>query len=747
VKLSRRLVLELAVFAALAWFAAAHWANGLVADAPDTRVRACVFLAIAVGMALVLSVRAPRLPGIALRAAAVVAGLGAGCVAVGLDRRYLAPGNWDEFREGLDRGLAALGSVEWPYDGPEPWASLTLLLAIPLVLTAAAALAFWPRHDLRPAALVLLVALYALPVTEHQFEGELGRGIVLLVLIAAWLWLPGLSERGSQTMAAAAGAVLLACIAAIPAAARYDDRKPWIDYESWNPFAAQATTRFDWSHSYGPIDWPRDGTTLMYVRSEERHYWKVETLDRFDGFRWVRSGAGRGNSPLLPQPYRDEWETEFSVTIQDLDTDLVPVAGTAIAVRGSEPMAVVSSEDGTVEAIADSLDAGESYDVRAYVPDPTPEQMRDVRTAPGRRLPYIQDEIIPYLDVLLPAPGTTALEGAGRLGDAARSNIALGPPATIPEIVDSPYGRVLRLARRLARGQPTQYDVVQAIQRHLRSEYDYSERPPSQEFPLAAFLFEDRIGYCQQFSGAMALMLRMLRIPARVAAGFTPGSYNRDTGEYRVRDLDAHSWVEVWFPEVGWVPFDPTPSIAPAESQSSADAASASGGALDAPETPDPAGGSGGGALSERAGDPGLPADEDDAAVEGWVAVAALLALGAIVAAVLRVRVILGRRRRGREEGEDAEVVTLRRALARAGEPVPARLTLRELEARLELMGGPAAARYARLLRERRFAPASGVSPDAGARRDLRRALMRGRRLRARLGVLAALPPAAFRRG
>ena len=111
----------------------------------------------------------------------------------------------------------------------------------------------------------------------------------------------------------------------------------------------------------------------------------------------------------------------------------------------------------------------------------------------------------------------------------------------------SPYARVLRLAQRLAAGQPTDYDIVRAVQRHLRTEYAYSERPPARRFPLAAFLFRDRIGYCQQFSGAMALMLRMLGIPARVAAGFTPGSYNADTKEYRVRDLDAHSWVEVWF--------------------------------------------------------------------------------------------------------------------------------------------------------------------------------------------------------
>ena len=60
-------------------------------------------------------------------------------------------------------------------------------------------------------------------------------------------------------------------------------------------------------------------------------------------------------------------------------------------------------------------------------------------------------------------------------------------------------------------------------------------------------------------------MLRMSGIPARVASGFSPGSLNRDTGEYRVRDLDAHSWVEVYFAGIGWVTFDPTPPAAPAD--------------------------------------------------------------------------------------------------------------------------------------------------------------------------------------
>src|SRR5439155_22868576 len=123
-------------------------------------------------------------------------------------------------------------------------------------------------------------------------------------------------------------------------------------------------------------------------------------------------------------------------------------------------------------------------------------------------------------------------------------------------LLASPYARMYRLSRSLAASAPTTYDVVKRIEDYLKGGYGYSEDPPAHRFALPAFLFEDKVGYCQHFSGAMALMLRMNGVPARVAAGFTPGSYDSDAGEYRVHDLDAHDWVEVYFTGIGWVPFD-----------------------------------------------------------------------------------------------------------------------------------------------------------------------------------------------
>src|SRR5207247_8905128 len=124
-------------------------------------------------------------------------------------------------------------------------------------------------------------------------------------------------------------------------------------------------------------------------------------------------------------------------------------------------------------------------------------------------------------------------------------------------LAHSAYGPIGALARRLTAHTSSEYGAVRAIERHLRTRYSYNESPPRRTLPLRAFLFRDRAGYCQQFSGAMALMLRTIGIPARVAAGFSPGVPNQHGSGWLIRDLDAHSCVEVYFTGVGWVPFEP----------------------------------------------------------------------------------------------------------------------------------------------------------------------------------------------
>jgi transglutaminase-like putative cysteine protease len=121
--------------------------------------------------------------------------------------------------------------------------------------------------------------------------------------------------------------------------------------------------------------------------------------------------------------------------------------------------------------------------------------------------------------------------------------------------------RIAALARDFTSGTLTDLERARAIERRLRTDYRYTLELPSKETtdPLAYFLFTRRKGHCEYFASAMAVMLRTLGIPARLATGFQSGIYNDVTGLWLVRAGDAHSWVEAWIPRHGWTTFDPTP--------------------------------------------------------------------------------------------------------------------------------------------------------------------------------------------
>jgi len=122
--------------------------------------------------------------------------------------------------------------------------------------------------------------------------------------------------------------------------------------------------------------------------------------------------------------------------------------------------------------------------------------------------------------------------------------------------------RIAELAQRVTASAGNNYDRAFAIQTYLRSNYAYSLDPSAIEAsdPVGSFLFNSKTGYCEYFAAAMALMVRTLGIPSRVVNGFQTGSFNRLGGDFVVRARDAHSWVEIYFPGYGWIPFDPTPA-------------------------------------------------------------------------------------------------------------------------------------------------------------------------------------------
>jgi transglutaminase-like putative cysteine protease len=723
-------------FLPLAAFGALHWMSLLEPAAPERAgYAALAALAVMLGLGA-----AGRLHGRLRQLAAavvVLAGFALALVGGGVADELLRPDRWGELAAGIGRGIEALPGARVPYRGLDEWTRTVLGAGGTTLTVLAAAVAFWPRNGtpgLRHVSLILLVTLYAIPAVALDFDGEFLRGALLALLVLAYLRLETLRFSDSGAACALAVAVVIAGLIAAPA---LDKDQPWWDYETWALTTASAkTTEFSWDHTYGTLDWPRDGRELLRVKAEKPAYWKAANLDEFDGKVWTGRGPSTDEgcevAGLLDARNLDAWMQRISVSVRNLRSPLFVTAGIACDVNTPPRLPKVPLGDGTFATTTRSLRRGDAYGALVYTPAPTERQRR---AADGGFYP---DHLHTFTRIVLPGPGPDPRSSEERPGAVVDFPIWGNPlepvarpthrpweqdPVPAAKLLErSGFARTWQLAKQLRRGARTQDDFVLRVERYLGRGYSYSEAPPPSAENLDGFLFDAKSGYCQQFSGAMALLLRMGGVPARVSTGFTSGSYDRKAREYVVRDLDAHSWVEVWYPGIGWVTFDPTPAASPARSQpNDAGAGGAAGGSVRPPDL-------GGDVRTD-------PSRRTEAAGRGtsWTTVA-LLGLAGIGALALAVALVQ-RRRRG---GSLAPLGELERALRRSRRAPGPDTTLARLEG--TFARSPAAAGYVRAVREQRYS-GRAATPTGAQRRGLRSELARGQGLRGRLRAWWALPP------
>jgi transglutaminase-like putative cysteine protease len=734
----RAVRIELVCFASLGIVASLQWTS-LVAEPPAARVLLAVALATAAGAALAAIGRLPwpRARRLALAVTTGAVAICLGLVIVGLPARLLLPVHWGELASNVDRSLHGLTDVPIPYAGADAWTRLVILLTAPLTVGAAAFAAFWPgrrRAAGRIWALVLLIGLYLVAVSWARPDGQLAAGVLLLILVCAWLWLPSLERgrRGAATFAVAAVSVV-----ALPLTALVDPGRSLIDYRGWDLFSAHGLS-FSWDQSYGPLDWPQKGTLILEASSDEVHYWKATNLDTFDGVRWGR-GTTTTVEPVLGAPLRfrrsdgtiassyPEWIDRVNFEVRGLTSDFAIGAGTILGIRRVE----ASPDPDGAWPVSEELEPGDSYSALVYDPKPTPEQMR----AAGTTYPQ---EVGRYVSFTLAGGPDGSRSIDAPLWDAA------GPATIAAQVQGTPYESMYGLARQLATGAATPYDAARRIELHLRQNYEYRQDVPNRIYPLPAFLEEGGAGYCQQFSGSMALMLRMLGIPSRVVGGFSPGGRDPAENDYLVDDTDAHNWVEVFFPDIGWVTFEPTPAAAPAGTQvndSAIDVASPILPGVDA--TSDPPEQRGGVPTTPTPGIGGPAGGGGDSSGLGAGSVlgltAAIVALAALAAYGFRAA---RRARLAPEELAAGELRELERGLAKLGSPLPPGSTLRGARDRLQRLTGPGAApRYASGLELHRYRNPDASPPSVSERRALRRALISAPRGGSPLRVLLAFPP------
>src|SRR5664279_3363085 len=271
---------------------------------------------------------------------------------------------------------------------------------------------------------------------------------------------------------------------------------------------------------------------MMHIRVESAQAvgpmkWRGAALTDFDGKRWtnpprkpeiipVENGHVVLAPPGLPPPGR---RINYHVELEALENDTLFFAGTPEILDLRAPV-LYRSETSSFR-LGHAVPQGFPYDVYSLLDDP-PER----------------------------AP-------------------ALYPPPVLPLAARELYlqlpaldARIVELAHSFAAGEVGDLARARGIERHLRSGYGYTLELPDREVadPLANFLFARRKGHCEYFASSMAVMLRSLGIPARLATGFQSGVYNPVSDLWLVRASDAHSWVEAWIPGYGWTTFDPTPA-------------------------------------------------------------------------------------------------------------------------------------------------------------------------------------------
>ena len=700
-------------------YAFSRW-MGFVTHPPGGVAPAALGAALLLGLVVVAAGRLR--PGVlrgVLVVAAVAGALAIALLASGVPAGLLAPRRWGGLSSGLGSGISALPGLNVPYDGVNDWARTVLLLSGILLLLVAVVGAAWPRRGFAVAGLGVL---FAIPAIELHPAHPWRSGALFTVLLAGVLYADRVHARQAPF---ALGAVGVATLLGLVLAPPLDARHPLIDVQKLaSDLQARRGLVFSWAHHYGPMEWRRQGREVLRVRAKLAAYWKAETLESFDGLRWTTGPRGQeGISPGPDMIRHPEWRERLRVTLSDMRSPNFIGAGETTLVSRA-PRQPVSATAGSFVTAGPPLVPGDAYEADIYYPRPSSGELRDAPLdyGPGAAL----DLAVGLADRGGHAMGEVLFPAWGGGG----APLAVDPTSGLlegggQELVDrSAYAPVAALARRLRQGAATPYDYAQAIERYLGSGFAYDEAPPQRTVPLAAFLLRDRRGYCQQFSGAMALLLRMGGVPARVGTGFSSGAQDVKGGDYVVRDIDAHSWVEAYFPSVGWVTFDPTPTAAPARRPFT-------GAASIFPTTG--LGDAGGGSAKARA-DVVAHTAPTPLWRRAWFLVLVSLALAG--AAALSVVLALERRRHPPGAPELAE---LERALRRAGRRPSPRMTLRELERSLGPDEGVRG--YLGAVRAARYGERHDARPTRAQRRALRRVLGDGLGARGRLRALWAIPP------
>ncbi|MEE6208883.1 transglutaminase domain-containing protein [Salarchaeum sp. III] len=250
------------------------------------------------------------------------------------------------------------------------------------------------------------------------------------------------------------------------------------------------------------------------VESQQPAYWRTNAYTTYTGTGWSTEGEQRAYDP--PVASRDGNAVSYRVTLRQAATSLPTVWATR-TVNANTDLSVTPTNG----VVADSrLPAGTTYSGTSVRPPDDPDVLRSLST-----------------------------------------DYPSGVESTYTRLPEESRDALTPITDDITAGAETPYDAATRVENWLESNKEYSlnvSQPPGEHI-ATEFAVEMEKGYCEYFATTMAAMLRTQGIPARYVVGYSTGQQTGED-EYTVRAMNAHAWVEVYFPDAGWVRFDPTPA-------------------------------------------------------------------------------------------------------------------------------------------------------------------------------------------
>lgn len=532
---------------ALIAFVVTGW-SGLWIDPP---AKVLLLAMVAPTLPVLISVLPFRLAGVGTLVTGAIGGFLVLATATDVSIRRLLTlqqSAWSALAERIDAGIsgAATIAIPLPDDRSSQAVSATLVVLLAMTVFLIAAIGIVTRRPLAAVvtAGVALAYRWTLAPPLHPILSGAAAAALSIVMFAALRRRPdrSIGEAG-RTAGLVTSIVAVAAVASLGTG-----NQAWWNWRAWSWGGVNSGgTNLLIDQRYGPLHYPDKPIEMLRVKTDRLTSLRATSLDTFDGASFT--AAGKYATDMLQVDGSVELNPGVSGVVRNttivftaMTSKWVFAGGTPTRIDGLGERNLRFFDDGSLEADPD-LQRGTTIALTTATPDPGPRKLLAYRDSYPFDLPPLQVDP-DGLSIVVPrfGEGTTPVGEFGRLAP------------------------VAELSRQIIGDASTQYEAVNRMEGYLRANYRYDTSVAAASSPqdeLKSFLLATKTGYCQHFAGAMALMLRMNGIPARVAVGLNvpAASYDQASKSYVVTDRDAHSWVEVYFGvEYGWLAFDPTPT-------------------------------------------------------------------------------------------------------------------------------------------------------------------------------------------